>query len=624
MTTPTPTADTSAPETFALASGREVWAETRRLGRPQTWRVALAVPLLLFAAFCGLALPAVLGGLVDIVRGREVPLLGSGSDAVVRSIAVMAAATLAGAAAHGVGTVLSAGAADRVVADLREQAMRAALRRPLARVERAGSGDIVSRTTDDVAAVTSAVNQAVPALTGAGAAVLVTAVGMAGIHWSFVVALVVVTSPVYAFVVRRYRREAPPLYVEERAARASRAGEVLGIAEGASTLRALQLQDYRRPRASRPSWQVTRLTVLVQVATTRLFAGVNLAEFLGVSVLLAVGTWLVQAGEVSVGQATAASLFFFRLFGPIGALVMVIDQVQSASVSLQRIVGLGTDMPTGQIGEQKTAGGPGVGPGRDAEPTDGTATQGAVVPCSGDLTAQALTFAYDGGARVLDGFDLTVPQGSSLALVGASGAGKSTVAALFTGVRSPQGGQVLLGGVDVASMPPRVRARSLVLIAQESHVFSGSLRDDLCLAVPEADEAAVQAAVEVAGLSEWVASLPDGVDTVIGGGGVPVSPVRAQQIAIARVALLDPPVVVLDEAASEESSEPGAGVDEAAMRLAAGRTSVVVAHRLEQARLADRIVVMDSGAVVESGSHEELLAADGRYAQLWRAGRCES
>ncbi|GAB78479.1 ATP-binding cassette, subfamily C [Austwickia chelonae] len=601
MTAPTSTVDASAPETFALASGREVWAETCRLGRPQAWRVALAVPLLLFAAFCGLALPAVLGGLVDIVRGREVPLLGSGSDAVVRSIAVMVAATLAGAAAHGVGTVLSAGAADRVVADLREQSMRAALRRPLARVERAGSGDIVSRTTDDVAAVTSAVNQAVPALTGAGAAVLVTAVGMAGIHWSFVVALVVVTSPVYVFVVRRYRREAPPLYVEERAARASRAGEVLGIAEGAPTLRALQLQDYRRPRASQPSWQVTRLTVLVQVATTRLFAGVNLAEFLGVSVLLAVGAWLVQVGEVSVGQATAASLFFFRLFGPIGALVMVIDQVQSASVSLRRIVGLGTD-----------------------ESTDGAAAQGAVVPCSGDLTAQALTFAYDGGARVLDSFDLTVPQGSSLALVGASGAGKSTVAALFTGVRSPQGGQVLLGGVDVASMPPRVRARSLVLIAQESHVFSGSLRDDLCLAVPGADEAAVQAAVEVAGLSEWVASLPDGVDTVIGGGGVPVSPVRAQQIAIARVALLDPPVVVLDEAASEESSEPGAGVDEAAMRLAAGRTSVVVAHRLEQARLADRIVVMDSGAVVESGSHEELLAADGRYAQLWRAGRCES
>lgn len=587
--------------TLPLASGARVRAELGRLARHQRWRIVASVVVLLASAACGLVLPRVLGGLVDVASGTPPSTWLVGESGLGRALVVVAVALVLGAALQAAGTVLSAGAADRVIARLRERAVGAALRRRQLELENAGSGDVVSRSSDDVAAVTTAVNAGVPALVGAGAGIVVTVVGMAAVHWTFAVALLVVTVPVYWFGARRYLREAPPMYRAERAERARRAGVVLGAVRGAATVRAHLLSDVLRPRLVAPSWRVARLDVLVQIANTRLFGGVNLAEFLGVATLLITGFTLVDAGVVTLGEATTAVLFFLRLFDPIGLLIMTLDQLHSAAASLSRIVGMINDDNTDDDDEEART------------PVDRVPAEG-----DADLRVHGLTAGYGARPVVVDiGFD--VPAGHTVALVGASGSGKSTIAGAVAGVRELDAGTVSVGGRDVSGLDDADRARVVALVAQEGFVFPGTVRSNLDLVEPDVDEDTLWSALTLVGLDGWVRGLSDQLDTELGPGGLDVSPVHAQQLALARVVVLDPVVIVLDEAASEASSGDAGVLDDAVDGVRRGRTSVMVAHRLDQARRADRVLVVEAGRIVESGGHRELLGLAGRYADLWEA-----
>jgi len=206
-----------------------------------------------------------------------------------------------------------------------------------------------------------------------------------------------------------------------------------------------------------------------------------------------------------------------------------------------------------------------------------------------------------------------------VALVGPSGAGKATLARLVAGVHEPEAGSVRIGGVPVAELGPDELARTVALVSQEVHVFAGTLADDLRLARPGATDAEVRAALDRVGAGPWVDALPEGVDTRVGEGGHPLGPTEAQQLALARLVLADPAVAVLDEATAEAGSAGARRLEAAAAAAVAGRTTLVVAHRLTQARAADRVVVLDGGRVVEQGTHDELVAAGGAYAALWAA-----
>jgi ATP-binding cassette subfamily C protein len=233
------------------------------------------------------------------------------------------------------------------------------------------------------------------------------------------------------------------------------------------------------------------------------------------------------------------------------------------------------------------------------------------------VTLSGVTFSYDGDREVLHGVDLTVAPGERVALVGPSGAGKTTVAKLVAGVHPATGGTVVVGGHVVGDAP--VPAGLVVLVTQEVHVFAGTLAEDLRLARPGATGDELWAALDLVGARSWVEALPAGLDTVVGDGGHPLSPTGAQQVALARLVLADPAVAVLDEATADAGSAGAAVLDDAAARAVAGRTALVIAHRLTQAVAADRIVVVDGGRVVESGDHRSLLAAGGLYATLWAA-----
>ena len=609
------TASPQTPTALPLASGARIRAELSGLARAHRARIAAAVVLLLISAACGLVLPRALGGLVDLASGAPSATWLVGDSGIGRVVVVVTAALVVGAALDVAGTILSAGAADRVIARLRERAIGAALRRRQLEIESAGSGDVVSRSSDDVAAVTTAVNTGVPALVGAGTGIVVTVIGMATVHWSFAVALLLVTVPVYGLAARRYLREAPPMYRAERAERARRAGVVLGAVRGAETVRAHLLADVLRPRLAAPSWRVARLDVLVQIANTRLFGGVNLAEFLGVATLLVTGFTLVDAGVVTLGEATTAVLFFLRLFDPIGRLIMTLDQLHSAAASLSRIVGMiDDDHPGGPANDDDND---------DNDSDDDNDADSPRATDAGSLRVHGLTAGYGARPVVVDiGFD--VPAGATVALVGASGSGKSTIAGAVAGVREADAGTVTVGGLEVSALEGAERARVVALVAQEGFVFPGTVRSNLDLVSPGAGEAVLWSALGLVGLADWARGLPEQLDTELGPAGLEVSSVRAQQLALARVAVLDPLVIVLDEAASEASPQDAGVLDEAVDGVRRGRTTVMVAHRLDQARRADRILVVEEGRIVESGTHAGLLDSAGRYADLWDAATAGS
>ena len=240
-------------------------------------------------------------------------------------------------------------------------------------------------------------------------------------------------------------------------------------------------------------------------------------------------------------------------------------------------------------------------------------------PADASIVLEGVRHAYVDGHDVLGGIDLAVAPGERVALIGVSGAGKTTLARVVAGIQRPTGGRVRLGGVELAQLGRAATARTVGLVSQEVHVFAGPLAGDLRMARAAASDDELAAALACVGALEWARALPDGLQTVVGDGGATLTAEQAQQLALARIVLADHPIVILDEATAESGSTGARALERAAAAALEGRTAIVVAHRLTQAAAADRIVVLEAGRIVESGPHAELVAAGGAYAALWSA-----
>ncbi|WP_409060928.1 ABC transporter ATP-binding protein [Streptomyces sp. SYP-A7185] len=583
-------------ELLPTATAPRTRAAVRALVRPHRSLAAGGFAVMIAATAVGLLVQPLLGRIVDLVADQRP------AGDLTLPVVLLVLVALAHGGTTSLGLTLVSRLGETVLAQLRERFVEKALRLPLEQVEKAGAGDLTARVTRDVSVVGEAVRSALPELARSLLAIVLTLVAMAALDWRFLVAALLAV-PVQASTARWYVRHAVPLYAQQRIAMGAQQQQLLDTIAGAGTVRAFRIEEEHTARVTRRSSAAVALKMRGIRLVLDFYNRLHVAEYTGLAAVLVTGFLLVRAGSVSIGTATAAALYFHSLFAPVNSALVLLDDAQSATASLARLVG---------VADEKTP-----EPLADATPAPETAAGAAREPGAqpdGTVTVLGIDHAYVPGQPVLRDVDLTLRAGERVALVGPSGAGKTTLAKLIAGVHRPTSGSVHLTGTA-----GRGGGLPVALVTQETHVFAGPLADDLRLARADATDAELRAALTDVEALDWAEALPDGLATVVGDGGHRLTSAQVQQLALARLMLADPPVAVLDEATAEAGSTGARLLEKAADRAVEGRTALVVAHRLTQAATADRIVVMEDGRIVESGTHDELRTGSGPYASLWQA-----
>ncbi|MEU6858365.1 ABC transporter ATP-binding protein [Glycomyces sp. NPDC046736] len=564
-----------------IADRAAMFRAVKRLVIEDKAAFGLVVLLYIAAAGAGAALPVMLGAVIDGIgtgwaASRVDMICGAIAACVVLQLVLMRT-----------GRRLGYRLGERAAARLRESFIDRVLRLPLGTVERAGTGDLATRTSGDVGAVAELLRKTGPEVAVAIIELVVLTVA------AFVVSpklgvLFLVGVPMLVFAARRYVRLASPVFLSERAAMSEIAETLTASAAGAQTVAAYRMQDERgRAGYGRAGAHMDRLKGIIRLQTW-FFPATDLTFLVPTVVVTIVGGLWYLEGWVSVGEVVAVAMLTLRLDGPVFRSMMSLSEFQMGGAAMARVEGVHL-MPD----EVREA-----------------------APAGAEVRLDDVTFGYGDGPDVLHGLSLHPRRGERLVVVGPSGAGKSTIARLVAGIDRPRRGAVTLGGAPVADVPLEELRRKVVLVTQEHYVFTATLRENLNLAAPEAGDDDLLAALATVD-ARWAADL--GLDTMLGEEHHELNLAEAQQLALARVILADPDVVILDEATA--GIDPGsAGNVEASLAAALdGRTVIAIAHQLQAAESADRIAVVQAGRIAEEGSHAELLAADGAYASLWKA-----
>ncbi|MCA1222396.1 ABC transporter ATP-binding protein, partial [Streptomyces sp. 8L] len=575
----------TAPHRLPVADARAVRAAAARLVRADARAFVRMIALNMAAAAAGLAPPWLLGRLLDTVTGG-----GTAARVDKLSLAIVGCALLQLLLTR-YGRLLGHRFGERTSARIREEFVSRALALPASVVERAGTGDLTARGTSDVPVIGATLRDVAPEVL------------IAVLQAVFLLVAVVVLAPLAGAVgivflagipvaARWYLRRAPAAYLAQGETHSALAETLAATASGARTIEALGLQEQRTAvtAAVAAEWRRTREHTLRLRSV--LFPAVDVSYVLPVIAVLLTGGVLVRHGAAGLGAVVSCALYLRQLSTPLDAILQRMEGLQSSRASFARVEGLAAAPP--------------------APAPDGPAPDGDRIEVSG------VRYAYAGtDTDVLHGVRLSVRPGERLALVGPSGAGKSTLGRLLVGADRPREGSVTVGGVPVADLGPELLRRHVVLVSQEHHVFRASLRDNLLLAAADAADGRLLAALDAVGAT-WVGGLPDGLDTELGAGRMELDGSQAQQLALARVVLADPHTVILDEATALLDPASARHTERALAAVLRDRTVIAIAHRLHTAHDADRVAVLDRGRITELGPHDELVAAGGPYAALWR------
>jgi ABC-type multidrug transport system fused ATPase/permease subunit len=576
--------------TLPVADMASVRRHARGLLREHRGTMTKVIGLHALAALASLVAPRLVGNLVDGVTHGT-------TRAHIDTLVIWLAASVL------LQTVLMWAArrssfimGETVFAQLREQFISRVTALPLSTVERAGTGDLVARTTNDVEALSHVVRFGIPSLFVAVVTTVLTVVA-AVVAGPLVAAPIVIGVPIMWFSTRWYLRLAPAGYLRERATYAVANGVITETVDGARTVDALRLRARRRQRID----DAVASCFDAEIYTLRLrmiwFPQVEFAYLLPVSATLVWGGWLVADGHTTIGTVTAVVLYVQQMAGPLDELLSWLDEIQVGATSLARVIGI-ADVP----------------PDRSST---GEAPEGR------DIGVEDVRYSYRPGRDVLKGVSLDLRPGERLAIVGPSGAGKSTLGRLLAGIDGPSTGRVEVGGVRLVDLELEQLRGEVALVTQEHHVFVGTLADNLLLARPTATSDDLWSALRAVDADGWASGLPDGLSTMLGSGSYPLNDSQSQQLALARLVLADPHTLVLDEATSLLDPRAARHLERSLAAVVQGRTVVAIAHRLHTAHDADRVAVVEDGNITEIGTHDELVAANGAYAALWRSWRDE-
>jgi ABC-type multidrug transport system fused ATPase/permease subunit len=565
-----------------VASAREVRSRVWHLLRRYPGAAAGALALHALAAASGLVGPRLLGDIVENAR--------RGVDDVTRAALLIGVFVAAQAVLTSVAVYVSARLGERILADLREEFVDRVLALPLATVERAGSGDLITRTTRDVDVLLQTVRYAVPDAAISIATIVITLGGVVLVGPLLAVPCLIAVPALWG-ATRWYLRRGRAAFLARSASHAQLTEGLTETVQGARTVEALRIAHRRFERVNTDiaaSFATQRYVLNLQ---TVYVPTIDVAYIMAIMVTLVVGGLFYVHNLASLAAVTAATLYVQQVLGPVDYLLFRLAQLQEGGASLARLLG--------------------------ADRIESRPTPAGVRPRTEDIGVHGVCFAYREGRDVLHDIDLDVRPGERLAIVGPSGAGKSTLGRLLAGIHPPRTGAVTVDGVPLTDLPPDELRRQVALVTQEHHVFRGTLRDNLVMARPDTGDDDMEQALKAVDAWDWVTHV--GLDTEVGSGGYDLSPAQAQQLALARLALADPHTLILDEATSLLDPRAARHLERSLAAVLEGRTVIAIAHRLHTAHDADRVAVMDDGRIVELGSHDELVRQGGAYAALWES-----